>query len=86
MDIIQTHWRGKQLGHKKDGSGNYATMMGVQSLLYFPVVIKENSTYKITIEARKDSGNGTIYCNIYGNINYNFAQTAICCNDTIWKI
>jgi len=85
MDVIQTNWRGRLLNYKKDGSGIYVAMTGSDSLLYFPVIVEANALYRITLEIRNDSGNGVIYCNIFGNQNFDFPHTRICCDSTEWK-
>ena len=85
MEILQPLWRGRSISLRKDSSGTkYTAMSGKDSLLYVPVEVQENSVYKITIELFRESGNGIVYCNLYGNKNFDFPASKIECNRTGW--
>lgn len=85
MENYQPSWRGKNIGQRKDSFGKYIKMMGPDALLYIPINANKNSKYKISIEAAKNGGNGIVYCNIYGNKNYDFPQTNFTCNSLNWS-
>ncbi len=59
-------------------------MNGPKALLYIPVKVEQKTSYKITIEASRYSGNGIIYCNIYGNKNFDFPQNEFTCDSEDW--
>jgi glycosyltransferase involved in cell wall biosynthesis len=84
MEILQPLWRGKSISLRKDSRGKYAAMSGKDALLYVPVKVRENSTYKITIELCKESGNGMVYCNLYGNRSFDFPESKIECKRDGW--
>lgn len=85
MEIIQASWRGSQLNYRRDENSAYVTMMGGDSLLYFPVVVEPNSAYRLTIEIRRDSGNGIACCNIFGNQKFDFPHAQIYCSSSEWE-
>ena len=85
METYQPHWRGKNIGQRKDREGKFIKMMGPDALLYVPVSVRENSKYKIIIEVAKNGGNGIVYCNIYGNKNFDFSQASFVCNSVNWS-
>jgi hypothetical protein len=85
MNIAQSLWRGNNLIKKLDiDNTKYTVMSGDQSFLNFPIIVEQNSVYKIRIEVKKESGNGILYCNIYGNKNFDFPQMKICCENKTW--
>ena len=84
MDILQPSWRGKNISTRKDSQGTYTAMTGVDAMLYIPVNVAQNAIYKITLELAKKSGNGLIYCNIYGNKIFDFPHAKFLCDDTKW--
>lgn len=84
MEIVQANWRGKCLTHRKDRDGMHVAMSGSNALLYFPVVAEPNSTYRVSLELRKEGGNGIAYCNIYGNKSFDFPHVPIFCENTDW--
>jgi hypothetical protein len=87
MELSQDSWRGKLLNQRKDIYGKYIAMISGESLLYIPIPIQKNSKYKITIEAKKESGNGIFYCNIYGNNkNFDFPQCSVVCGSEEWSV
>lgn len=85
MEIYQPSWRGKNIISKKGADGKkYITMLGPQALMYVPITVVPNSKYQISIEACRRSGNGIIFCNIYGNKNFDFVQRQIGCESSQW--
>ena len=86
MEVLQPSWRGRLLSTRKDGSGKkYMAMNGPKSLLYTPVKVMPDATYRITLELHKESGNGIAYCNIYGNRNFDFPHVKIVCEGKSWN-
>jgi len=85
LETYQPHWRGKNIGQRKDRDGKYIKMMGPDALLYVPVNVKKSSKYKIIIEAARNGGNGAVYCNIYGNKNFDFPQATFSCTSDLWN-
>ena len=84
--MAQSLWRGKNLIKKLDvDNTKYIVMSGPQSFLNFPISAEKNSVYKISINLKKESGNGILFCNIYGNKNFDFPQKQICCNKQNWE-
>jgi len=85
MEILQPSWRGRSTNIRKDANGRkYTAMVGKNSLLYIPIHVKEKSNYRVTIELCRESGNGIVFCNIYGNKNFDFPAKKIECNDENW--
>lgn len=85
MEILQPSWRGRSTNIRKDANGRkYTAMVGKNSLLYIPIHVLENSTYRVTIELCRESGNGIVFCNIYGNKNFDFPARKIECSDGNW--
>jgi len=84
MEILQPSWRGKNISTRKDSQGKYAAMIGGDAMLYIPVNIAQNAMYKVTLEMAKKSGNGLVYCNIYGNKNFDFPHAKFLCDSTEW--
>ena len=85
MEILQPSWRGRSINIRKDSSGKkFTAMVGKDSLLYVPVSVLENSVYRITIELRKESGNGIIFMNVYGNKNFDFPAVKLKCENSGW--
>jgi len=85
MEIFQPSWRGRSINSRKDSNGRkYTAMVGPKSLLYIPVNILPNAVYKVTLELCRESGNGIIYCNLYGNRNYDFHHSKILCENGNW--
>lgn len=85
MEIYQPLWRGTNIISKRDSTGKYIDMAGSKSLLYIPVEIKENTKYKIKILVKKKNGNGIVFCNLYGNENYDFTHSKIVCENIDWE-
>lgn len=85
MEIFQPSWRGRCINSRKDSNGRkYTAMIGNKSLLYIPVNVLPNAVYKVTLELCRESGNGLVYCNIYGNRNFDFPQSKINCETGNW--
>jgi glycosyltransferase involved in cell wall biosynthesis len=85
VEILQPSWRGRSTYTRKDSSGKkFTAMVGKNALLYLPIRVLEGSIYRITIELYKESGNGIVYCNIYGNRNFDFPAAKIECNRNGW--
>lgn len=84
-EILQPSWRGTQLQLRKDSSGKYMIMKGPRSLLYIPVDVLPNATYRITLELKNLSGNGKAYCNIFGSRKFDFTHKNITCGGTGWN-
>lgn len=85
MEIYQPLWRGTNIISKRDSTGKYINMAGSKSLLYIPVEVKENTKYKIKILVKKKNGNGIMFCNLYGNENYDFTHIKIVCENFDWE-
>lgn len=78
MEIYQPSWRGRDIKTRKEpNGGKYIAMVGPKSLLYVPVNVEPNKKYKLTIDICRESGNGDVFCNIYGNKRYDFPQSKI---------
>lgn len=86
MEIFQPSFRGKNLGVRKDSTGKYIEMSGTESLLFVPISALPNVTYRVKIEMAKKSGNGIVYCNIYGNPSYDFPQVKFTCDSADWVL
>jgi len=85
MEILQPLWRGRSISLRKDSAGKkHTAMTGNKALLYIPVKVLEDSVYRITIELYRESGNGIIYCNLYGNKNFDFPTSKIECDRDGW--
>lgn len=84
MEIIQPSWRGKNISTRKDSQGKYTAMIGGASMLYIPVSVAQNAIYRITLDMAKKSGNGLVYCNIYGNKNFDFPHAKFICDSNEW--
>lgn len=86
METYQPSWRGKNLSTRKDSQGKYMAMLGTDALLYVPIKVEQNATYRVSIEAARGSGNGVAYCNIYGNKNFDFPQAEFTCDSNDWTL
>lgn len=84
MKILQPSWRGRDIQTRKDVAGKYTAMIGIKALLYVPVGVLPKAVYKIIAELCNESGNGIIYCNIYGNKNHDFKASRIKCEEKKW--
>lgn len=84
MEIFQPFFRGKNLVSKKDAGGKYIEMIDQKSILYVPINVLPSAVYNIKIEMAKKCGNGIVYCNIYGNQNYDFPQARVMCDSVDW--
>jgi len=85
MEILQPSWRGRDIQTRKDGGGKYTAMIGPKSMLYIPVNVLPKAVYNLTIELCRESGNGIVRCNIYGNKNFDFAASEITCDRGEWS-
>lgn len=86
MEVLQPSWRGRSLNTRKDSSGRkYMAMNGGKALLYIPVDVLPDATYRITLELHRESGNGVAYCNIFGNRNFDFPHARIICEGNSWN-
>jgi hypothetical protein len=85
METYQPSWRGKNLCTRKDSEGKYMAMIGTDALLYVPIKIEQNSTYRVKILASVSSGNGIVYCNIYGSKKFDFPQRSFVCKLNKWE-
>jgi len=86
MEILQPTWRGRSIASRKDSSGQkHTAMVGPKSLLYIPVNILPNAVYKVTLDLCRESGNGILYCNLYGNRNFDFHHSKIICESNSWN-
>lgn len=85
MEILQPLWRGTMIQSRKDVGGKYVAMRGAKSLLYIPVDVSPNSTYRVTLELKRSGGNGLAFCNIYGNRKFDFCQSKISCSGSSWN-
>jgi len=86
MEALQPSWRGRFLSTRRDSSGRkYMAMTGEKALLYIPVGVLPNATYRITLELHRESGNGIAFCNIYGNRNFDFPHARIVCEGSAWN-
>lgn len=86
MEMVQSLWRGRLLNSSVDANNEkYIIMNGDKSLLYFPVQVLQNVVYRIRLELMKESGNGIVYCNIYGNKNFDFPQSKVECFGSQWN-
>lgn len=86
MEILQSSWRGRLLTARKDAQGKYIAMAGTKSMLYIPVHVKPNTTYRVTLEVKSESGNGLAYCNIFGNRKYDFSHSRLMCEGSEWRV
>jgi len=85
VEIKQQSWRGRELSFiKKPGEG-CVVLNGVKSLLSIPVVVSQNTKYKIILEIKKESGNGILFCNLFGNRNFDFPAVEIETQNELWK-
>ncbi len=85
MEMQQSLWKGTGLITKYSSDGKkIIAMSGEKSLLYIPITAKQNSTYRITLEIGKENGNGLLFCNIYGNRNFDFPHAKIICEHQAW--
>jgi len=86
MDILQPIWRGRSITSRKDSGGQkHTAMVGPKSLLYIPVNVLPNAVYKVTLELCRESGNGILYCNLYGNRGFDFNHSKIICESNSWN-
>jgi hypothetical protein len=86
MTISALGWRGKFLNSGKDNNNKkYISMNGNKSEIYIPIQIEENTSYKIQMELRKESGNGIIHCDIFGNKNFTFEDISVKCESSFWE-
>lgn len=85
MEIFQPSFRGKNLSIRKDSNGKFIEMIGVDSMLYIPIGVLPDVIYNIKVEMAKKSGNGIVFCNIYGNASHDFPHVKILCDDGSWK-
>jgi len=86
MEVLQPSWRGRLLNTRKGSDGKkYMAMCGAKSLLYTPVNVLPDATYRITLELHRESGNGVAYCNIYGNRNFDFPHIKVACEGSTWN-
>lgn len=82
MEILQPVWRGRNLSSRKDGHGNkFVAMTGSDAILYVPISAQPNKIYRVILELHRESGNGTLFCNIYGNSKYDFPQVKLECQE-----
>lgn len=84
MELLQPSWKGKNLQTRKIGGNKYVAMIGSDAMLYIPVNVLPNAIYRLRFELYKESGNGIVLCNIYGNRNFDFPASTIDCNKEIW--
>jgi hypothetical protein len=87
MELNYACCRGKNFKTKIGSYGEkYIVLNEINSFLHIPIIASQNSLYEITVKAKKESGNGIIYFNIYGGENFNFKQEKIYCKSEEWLI
>jgi spore maturation protein CgeB len=80
MELPKSKWDGQIL------DGEIAVLAESNSSLYVPVSVKENFIYKVTAEIKKESGNGLLYCNVYGGSReIDFPHVYFVCDSEDWK-
>ena len=80
-------WRGRGLIQQRDHDGRMCTgILGDKPLLFVPVTVEPNSTYRIILEIHKDGGNGKLYCNFYANRSFDFPQVGFTCESDRWAL
>lgn len=85
-ELDQQAWRGKHLMAKRDERGTKCqSMEGDRSILFVPVKVEQNATYRIHLELRRESGNGKLFCNFYANRNFDFPHVALACDAAAWS-
>jgi len=86
-DITQGMWRGRSIGSRRDSSGKrYTVMLGRSALMFVPIKVEPNSQYRFFVEAKRESGNGKAFCNIYSNKNFDFKQVYFELSESEWML
>ena len=86
-ELEQQSWRGRHMIAKRDAWGvKCQAMEGVQSLLFVPVKVEQNSVYRLHLDLRRESGNGKVFCNFYANRSFDFPQVGLTCETGEWGI
>lgn len=78
---MKPNWIGRQFETKMDDGQKCVALMGTKSLVYTPVTVTPNTTYELEFLAKKESGNGTFFTNLYGSAKFDFPQQRVLCTD-----
>lgn len=82
--MIKPNWLGRQFEIIMDNGEKCVALMGTRAMAYVPVKVKPNTQYEIEFLAKKESGNGVFFANLYGGKKYDFSQAKISCDEN-WK-
>lgn len=78
---MKPNWIGRSFENIMDNGDKCIALMGQHSLVYTPVKIMPNTTYKVEFLAKKESGNGIFFANLYGGPKFDFQQNEITCGN-----
>jgi glycosyltransferase involved in cell wall biosynthesis len=85
LELHPSKWRGKFITTRKDSRGaRYTAMSGSRAMLFVPIKVEPNSSYRLYAEMRRDSGDGNAFFNIFANKNFDFPQVPIQCSNSDW--
>jgi len=81
---MKPNWIGRQFETVLDDGDKCVALMGTDSMVYTPVKVSPRTVYEIEFLAKKESGNGIFFTNLYGGARFDFPQQRINCSDQ-WK-
>lgn len=86
-ELDQQAWRGRSSIAKRDEHGlRCYSLDGEKAILFVPVKVEPNSMYRLQLELKRETGNGKLFCNFYGNRNFDFPHSGFVCEATSWSI
>ena len=81
---MKPNWIGRQFETVIDNGDKCVALMGTNSMVYTPVKVKPRTVYEIEFLAKKESGNGRFFTNLYGGAKFDFQQRIINCSEK-WR-